>query len=324
MNSNETNVTDTTNYNSLDVSLYMLIYYTLAIIIYVCGTLINIWFLAAILSSQDMRSRLRNKLICNTIILHLVDGILVMPIATGSYLSGSDYNCVLQTALDSIRQIQDFIGNWLLVMLIVVFIAQIQDFNPGIKLTPRAVIVGTIGLLTFPWIVSIIVVPITTHEIYYKVTGIRGSCFPALQDAITIFKYLDTVLPILLAVILLAVAAVLRYRRFTSGSMQIELINRGPEIDNTFAYVTAVVVSILCDFLQIIVFIGNVNLYRYGLSTMFTMYAITFLLADLRVVLMPLTWLLLTDVRQRIKTWRPWYRPAAGIDLTVTYSKEDN
>uniref|UniRef100_A0A0B7BJ48 G-protein coupled receptors family 1 profile domain-containing protein n=1 Tax=Arion vulgaris TaxID=1028688 RepID=A0A0B7BJ48_9EUPU len=208
------------------------------------------------------------------------------------------------------------------------FQLKIQDFNPRMKLTPRAVTIGTIGLLAFPWIASLVIVPIILQEFHFRETGIRENCFIQTQDSLQIFKSVDTATPILLAIIFLVVAAVLRYRGLhwghSSGSMQIELISQGPEIDNIFAYVTAVVVSILCDLLLLITTFNNDLFLNYGISAWLTVKTTSFIMSDMRIILMLLPWLLLTDVRQRIRTWRPWYRPADGIDLTVTYSKEDN
>ncbi|CAL1545776.1 unnamed protein product, partial [Lymnaea stagnalis] len=48
---------------------------------------------------------------------------------------------------------------------------------------------------------------------------------------------------------------------------------------------------------------------------------ISVLLSDARVYLIPVSWLLFGDVRERLRTWRPWYRPGPGIDLTVNYSR---
>ena len=44
-----------------------------------------------------------------------------------------------------------------------------------------------------------------------------------------------------------------------------------------------------------------------------------------RSALLPLAFLFLRDIRERIKTWRPWRRGAAptGIDLTVAYHTEN-
>src|SRR5204862_422601 len=125
--------------------------------------------------------------------------------------------------------IQDFIGNWLLVMMISVFIAQIEDFNLKTKLTPLGVTLGTIGLMVLPWIASGVIIPVVVHEYYHDLEMAPKGCSYPTADALTIFKSFDTAVPILLAIILVAVAAFLKYRRFTRGfsnnSMHTELIS---------------------------------------------------------------------------------------------------
>ncbi|BFZ20418.1 hypothetical protein BsWGS_23456 [Bradybaena similaris] len=210
-------------------------------------------------------------------------------------------------------------------MLIAVFLAQTKDFDPTSKLSSGAATVGTIGLLVFPWVASLVIVPVSTHA-YWKYSQYKFyDCQSLHPDSMSLFRSIDTAAPLVLAVVLVIIAAFFKYRRFhlrnSSRSMQVELIGRGPEIDNTLFYVVAVAVAIVCDLLQLLVRF-NVNFPQRRILHWLIVVIVSGILSEFRVILMPITWLLLPDVRQRIKTWRPWYRPSPGIDLTLTYTKE--
>ncbi|KAH9498541.1 hypothetical protein Btru_007010 [Bulinus truncatus] len=104
--------------------------------------------------------------------------------------------------------------------------------------------------------------------------------------------------------------------------MQVELVSRGPEVDESSAYVTGVGVSFLCECLFVVLLLELVANFDYKIQVILSLIA--GIMADFRVVFMTLPWLFFSDVRSRMKTWRPWYRPAAGIDLTVTYSRDQD
>ncbi|CAG5116616.1 unnamed protein product [Candidula unifasciata] len=290
----------------------------------VVGSVVNLWFLAAILSSPEVRSRLRNKIICNRFILHLLNCTIILP--NSIHLTGQRIiSCLHYAIVDNLVLMHQLIANWLLVMLLAVFIAQIEGFNPRTRLSPKSAILGTAVLLVFPWIASLVIVPVIIHE-YTKHLKTSWACFfTAGLDSLQVFRSIDTALPIFLAVLLVIIAAVLRRRRFalgnTSGSIQAELFEPGPEIDNTLPYVVAVVVSTACDLLRLILDLNHPTFADEFWPFMRTWVAAT-ILNESRALLMPITFLLLPDIRQRIKTWRPW--PSARTDLTVTFHKETN
>lgn len=225
------------------------------IFVTVVGTVLNIWFLAAILSSSVHRSRLRNKIICSSFVLHLLNCAIILPTRLGINARYQSFNCALYAALSNVDLMQDLVANWLLIELISVFIAQIQDFNPRSRLNSRAATIGTVVLLAFPWVASLVIVPIIALEYYKHIPDEDKFCFFVTYDALEVMRSIDTALPIILAILLVTAAAIMRYRRFTprsSPGMQIELLDPGPEIDNTLAYVIAVIVATLCDFLRLI------------------------------------------------------------------------
>ncbi|BFZ20421.1 hypothetical protein BsWGS_23460 [Bradybaena similaris] len=288
----------------------------------IVGTALNLWFLVAILSSPVIRSRLRNKLICSSFVLHLINCAFILPTTLGTM--NQDLNCALLTAVINVELMQDLVSNWLLIELISVFIAQIQDFNPRSRLSSRAATLGTIVLLAFPWVASLVAVPVIAFEFYRQVPDEEKFCFFLTFDALEVLRSMDTALPIILAILLVTAAAVMRHRRFTlrnSSGMQTELLDPGPEIDSTLAYVIAVIVATLCDFLRLI-FAFAFDLYWLDFLTLMKLNFLAYVLPYYRAVLAPLPWLLLPDIRQRIRTWRPWHRPSPGVDLTMAYKRE--
>ncbi|GFO19635.1 hypothetical protein PoB_004614000 [Plakobranchus ocellatus] len=206
-----------------------------------------------------------------------------------------------------------------MVLIVIIFISHILDLNAEAKLTPQALRVCKGVMNIAPWIVAII----------FTIVGVlllRRSNF-CLSFSSTKYYILEipcTIIPITLTIVLLVVAFVLRHRRFSrgtitaSGNMGVQLLGRGPEIDNTIAYVVAVAVFAICEICnQIYFFDAKNNIYR---GVVFDM--VSYMVSQSRVVVAVFPWLLLPDIRERIKIWRPWKRQAAtGIDLTMTYEK---
>lgn len=230
-------------------------------IIIVVGTVLNLWFLVAILRSEKLRSCLRNKIICNIFVLHLMDSAVVMPALFAgyfSYRSGRDFACLFYEIIRIIQLIHETITNWQLVILVVVFIVHIEDFDIKRKLSPRIVQIGTWAVLAMPWAISVLVVP--------GVSAKWRECVVHTHETRQILKIIDTVVPTILCVILLLVAVLLRYRRFNLGharSMRTELISQGPETDSPLAYIVAVVISSTCEVMRLME-LFDVVLWRYG------------------------------------------------------------
>ncbi|BFZ20419.1 hypothetical protein BsWGS_23458 [Bradybaena similaris] len=323
-NSSNVTYTDFIDYSSIKEAIR--VQGAITIVIAIVGTTLNLWFLAAMLSLADVRSRLRNKIICSSFVLHLISGTIILPVIGCYELISFSISCVQHSILAHLYFITELISNWQLVMLLAVFLAQIMDFDPTSKLSSGAATLGTIGLLVLPWAASLVIVPVITHE-YWKYSPYQYyDCHNIHPDSMDAFRSLDTAVPIVLAIVLLIIATYFKYRRFnlrnSSQSMHVELIGRGPEIDNTCVYVLAIAVSIVCDLPQLLMTF-DVSLYQTNqIVKWYITVIVANLMNDIRVILMPITWLLLPDIRQRIKTWRPWYRPAPGIDLTMTYAKE--
>lgn len=224
----------------------------------VVGTALNLWFLVAILRSEELRSWLRNKIICNIFLIHLANSVIIFPLAgivVGLIVTDQYYSCHLDTSTTKLWIIQDFIANWLLVMLVATFIAQIVNFDPKTKLTPRVTRFCTWGLLVFPWILSFLIVPLTVHGYRRDLLQITSYCVNVELELLNIFRTVDTIVPMCLMVILLIIAAFLKYKvrgRSTSSSRAV-LIRGSAMTDGLRVYVVAVAVAILCDLMLLIV-----------------------------------------------------------------------
>ncbi|BFZ20413.1 hypothetical protein BsWGS_23452 [Bradybaena similaris] len=331
LNINASNTTNATTYYYGDYDkihkLYS-VYKGNQVFTSVVGSVINLWFLAAILSSPEVRSRLRNKIICNSFVLHLLNCAIILPATVDSFYGDQVRSCIYYAVIDNLNLMHELVSNWLLVMLMAVFIAQIDDFSPASRLSPRTAIFGTVVLLVFPWIASLVIVPVITHRYRMHESDSFKSCFTSPTDSLEVFRSIDTALPILLAILLLIVAALRRRQRFThrnsTGSIQAELFGPGPEIDRTFPYVVAVIVSTLCDLLRLVLAVGRYSFGKYNVWQLVQIIFAAGVLSEYRAILMPITWLLLPDIRQRIKSWRPWHWPASSADLKVAYQKEGN
>lgn len=219
------------------------VYYETEICVVIVGTFPNLWFVAAILRSPELRSRMRNKIICNTLVLHQVDSAPVLCFyAAISTVHNLPSTCFSYLVVHSIQRIQETIISWHLVMLIIVFIAQIEDVNLKSKFSPWIVQVGTWTSLIIPWVFSVILVPSVSIGSY--------DCFFILYSTRQTLRILNTALPIILYVHRMLVAVFLRYRRFNKGHSSFkenELVSQGHEVDGSLPYIAAVIISTACD-----------------------------------------------------------------------------
>jgi hypothetical protein len=236
--------------------------------------------------------------------------------------------CAFLSVVGNLQVIREFVVNWLVITLLAVFIAHIQDFNPEMRLTSTATTLASILIQIFPWVASLIAVPSIIR--YYDSSELmfETNCLILNLDSYQVLVPIDTFVPMALSILLLLTSAVLWYKRSfipdyaRRRSSQNELTSRGPEIDNIFAYVAAVVVFILCDLLKSVIFMNMLWIIEH--MPVYNLYLPAMLISDSRLVLMPLSWLLLPDIRQRMKTWRPWNRPAPGFELALTCRNYEN
>lgn len=234
-------------------------FFIIFIVLIVVGTVLNLWFLVTILRSEQLRSRLRNKIICTIFVQHLVDTMVLLPVGAAILhftIGGQFYSCHLYSFASILWAYQDFIANWLLVMVIVVFIAQIVNFDLKTKFTPRAIRIGTWGLLIVPWVLSFLIVLITVYGYHSDVLKSTSGCVYIPTKVVQIFRIVDTIVPVSLMTIFLMIAAFLKHKGLTFGgsdsSMLTVLVDGTPATDNILTYVVAVIVAIVCDLVMVI------------------------------------------------------------------------
>lgn len=227
----------------------------------ILGAVINIWLVAAILSSSDLRARFRNKLIVCLSVCFLTESFIRAPIELVLHTSFKTrrrgFGCLLMSVMANVQLLQDFISNWYVVIILLVFIAQIKDINPRVKLQPLAITIGTALVLFLPWLLSLITVP-SVMSSYSRVfvnnsTRYWSRCIYPTSESLLIFKSLDSAVPMMTNVVLVTLAVVLRRQRFRRGfstGMRVELMSQGPAIDNLAAYIAIVAVAIFCNFIE--------------------------------------------------------------------------
>lgn len=288
---------------------------------------INTWLLSCILSSNTLRSRLRNQLICSVSILYLLEAVFLMTFEIHYYLSFLHRlswlrGCAIWDYMHNMDMICRIIPDLLIVLLAFVFLAQVLDFDPASKLSPRYLRIGHVTLLVLPWVFASIVSPLALLGIAH----IGFPCVYADYKRIHILESVFTIFPLCLAALTIGLAGIFRCTRFgkgnitAHGNMGVQLMGSGPQIDSSLAYGAAWIVSVASEICYQILFFSLGNGYRLGL----VYNVVSFCIESYRGVFLPLTFLFLTDIRQRVKVWRPWRRDTgpSGIDLTVAYNRE--
>ena len=229
-------------------------------VFFVLTAAINSWLLASILTSETLRHKVRNQLICSLAILHLLDAFFINAVEIILWISslkGWMYNkCSFNPYLETMNLIFSAIADILIATLASVFLAQVLDFDPISKLEPRRQKIGKFILLAFPWVFAGIAAPLSLNAIKYK----RFRCHYADLSRYFILETVYTVVPLCLAIMITAAAVTLRCIRFArdsitaQGIMYAQMRRNGPEIDNSLTYIAAVCVSALCEITLLLVY----------------------------------------------------------------------
>ncbi|XP_013070643.2 uncharacterized protein LOC106057826 [Biomphalaria glabrata] len=311
--SNQTNfaleVDDTIN--KLDIALT--IFY---VIVMVSGTLLNLWLLLAIATSQELRSRMRNKLLISTCVLHLLLCLVEGPLET-TFDYSNEHLCSHFYAAINIELMLDFVSNYTLLTMVIVFVLQLMDLKLSVWLSMLRQRLVTVGVISLPWVASLITIPAMVMG--SAKVRITPECSVPYSHAT--MRLLDTLLPLSLAAVITVVAVLKKRRRFragfTSSGMQVELLSPGPEMDEAKTYVAAVGVALCCDSI-IALFEFELNFESH--KTRIIVFYIAITLECARPLFMFFPWLMFKDVRQRLKSWKPWLRPKPGIELSDVQS----
>ncbi|BFZ00690.1 hypothetical protein BsWGS_03729 [Bradybaena similaris] len=305
---------------------YFLAAITIDSTIVVAGTVINVWFLAALLLSPEIRARIRNKVVCALMGAHLTEAVIICPYfivrTTAFYLDTNvPVDCSLQTILTIMYHIQDFVGNWYLLSLLCVFAAQVMNFEP--KFTSQWIKILTVSIFVTPCVFSVLFVPITMKSFYLRYSDHR--CFFSTEAAVKVFTSLDTAVPLTLSGLLLMATAVLKYRRYPQGrssdTLREQLIDAGSQIDPLHPFVAILLTVVASDFCTMLMFLDPNIFDALSYKDWLHVYLVFEVLGYLRIILVPVELLLFPDIRKRIKSWRPWRRSALRADVVVTYQR---
>ncbi|CAG5135550.1 unnamed protein product [Candidula unifasciata] len=318
-----------TNYSSNfrdNFQYYYIATVTVDTIFTVAGTLINVWFLAAMLLSPEIRARMRNKIICGVLVVNLTESLILCPITAiraASMLIGvyHKFDCSFQTIHNIIYHIQDFVGNWYILILLCVYMVQIVNFEPRFTPLWKTILTGVI--LISPLIFALLFVPLTMKSYYLRYSDDR--CLITTYQAIKVFKALDTIVPQALASLLLVVTAVFKYRRYPQehsfDTLRAQLIDDRSQIDPLKPFIALLVTAVVTDLPMVVAFMSPLLFIRLGFHVWVSLYLVFGIVTYLRLIIVPLVMLLFPDIRERIKTWRPCGRSALSADLVVTYEK---
>ncbi|CAG5127623.1 unnamed protein product [Candidula unifasciata] len=324
----ETNASQWFSYRTPGPNMFTYYYratVTLDTIFIVAGTLINVWFLAAILLSRELRSRMRNKFICGLLVVNLAETFIHLPMSVIRGVVGALYayhllNCHFISAANNIYHIIDFVGNWYILILVCVYMAQILTFEP--QLTPVWKNIVTAVIFTAPCVFAVLLVPLTMKT-FSPIPSSR--CLINSPKATEVYRSLDTIVPQVLASLLLIATAVVRQRRYPYArffASRTQLTVDRSQTDPWSPFVALLVTAVASDFGLVVVYMNATIMNRLDSKTWLIVYFTIKALSYLRVILLPLMLLLFPDIRERTKAWRPCRRSASSpADLVVTYER---
>ncbi|CAG5127625.1 unnamed protein product [Candidula unifasciata] len=288
------------------------------------GTLINVWFLAAMLKSPEIRSRLRNKIICGMLAVNLTESAIRLPImATDGIMSllhvRDIFKCDLLIIPISLFHIQDFIGNWYIFILVCVYTAQVMNFEPRFILLWKKI--TTALVITSPLVFALLLVSLTIDSYARK----DDFCFDIDFKGLLLYTSLDIIVPLALASLLLVVTAALKYRRYPQihlfDNLRAQLIDDRSNIDPLCAFVALVVTAVVSDLCLTVSLLIFKHVPSIRLEIWLTVLYVFEVLSFLRLILLPVMLLWFPDIRERIKTWRPCRQSDPQADLVVIYEK---
>ena len=219
------------------------------------GTFVNLWFLWSILSSVALRRTLRNQLICNLIIAHLFQTLILSP-AEIAYLVDilnppwtQASLCNTETVESIIGHIQSALADWLVVFLVGTFCASSLRLNLAAKITPRCSTALQVAMHIFPWI---LVVTVTSVSIQVLFGPEKCHNIPSSQRYV--YETMYTILPTCISILLLIICVAKRNQATSpQTSMARQQLETAPETDRLSAYVVMIIIVILCEIASILV-----------------------------------------------------------------------
>ncbi|KAK0066558.1 hypothetical protein Bpfe_003990 [Biomphalaria pfeifferi] len=325
---NDSNWIDDIDFNAL--SKVHLAMYSLNILL---GMPFNLWLLLVLLTSAELRSRLRNKILAFICVQHLVESALIFPLIVDLYRRYNSFkslSCLEIALFYNFQLISDFVSNWNVFLLMLFYVFHVFHFQPCWTLSSKAVAVLTCSMLTLPWVISAVLTPSVMkffhdrRQVFENTSEIMSylKCLQPIGDSYVIYKSLDTAVP-LFASTLLLVAGILLKRWGLSGSrgMASELIEQErPEVDSIVSYIAALIVTYICDFGVILAYFEVIHV--YGTYENYIWWQVSEMLANVRVILFTAIIFFFKDIRVAARNWRPRRLLQSLPDLTVSYRKD--
>ena len=221
---------------------------------------INLWFLASILSSKKLRARVRNQMIAGLSFLNVLMAAILSSIQTfnafrllNQWKLSEHYRCHAVAYTKTMALMESIFEDYMILTLIVVFLAQVLNFRPASRLKPSHLKIGHAALLLGPWVLGLVAAPPSL-----ALMSFRGyPCVNARRPQLLVLDVIYTLVPIAASIMMVAAAVVIRYSRARQGdasghrSLGAQLMGSGPEEDSPIPYALAVGLCLLCEITDI-------------------------------------------------------------------------
>lgn len=277
--------------------------------VFALGTLLNTWFLLAVMTSQSHRSKLRSQLLCNLCVLHLGVSLVKSPLMVffSKLLLDAAYWSTMCDSLSlaiPLELVHSFLLDWLLVFTATVYLASVLGLDPAKRIGKRAVAVGKVLLNTLPWIASPALYPLL-RDLFVS----PDWCQNQVATRKHTYALVNLTVPTLACIVIISVACGLYCKRVSGATGKKSLWNRMLRheggIDNPLIYFLTVGMSAALEG----AFIFCVFKLAMGDTVRMPLLAVSCAVSSSRSVLLLVPWVLLPDVRDRLRTWRPWDSP---------------
>lgn len=285
----------------------------------VLGTLVNVWFAGSILTSRNLRVSLRNQLLCNLAISHLIQTLFVCPAEVADTIDlinppwRKEIYCNAIAVWSILGHVQSGLDDWLVVFLVATFLLNSLKVDLRAKLSSGGEKACKCLMHLFPWALICTVTVVSIVVVF----GSRY-CHHVTYRNVWLFETLYTVLPNGVSLLLLILLYVLKRRQPAGGSRTVG--QETDETDGPLAYILTMAVIVFCEANSLLMVFewkaGNSTPNRTAIWATMASYS--------RVIIALFPFLLFPDIRERLAVWRPWKRDSApaGIDLTTAYKNE--
>ncbi|GFR68333.1 hypothetical protein ElyMa_000275700 [Elysia marginata] len=291
------------------------------------GTFLNVWVAASILTSRTLRHVLRNQLVCNIAISHLVQTLVVSPAEIVNFLDllhppwEKAIYCHAMTVQSILGHVQSGLTDWLIFFLIAAFCVNFLRPNLAMRMSPMFVTVCKIAVHIVPWLVitSATIVSITKMTSAHK-------CFWIPRSTIWLYETVYTIVPTCISALVLTALYLMRQRRgglagaLVYSNMEDEKVETMARPDKFSPYIWAMIIVLACEITNLVVLFKGKN----KNAVQFNVRQSAAVLSNFRVMLGLLPYLLFPDIRNRVSTWRPWKQHTAPPQTELAEVEEMN